>query len=132
MRETIYMTAPMIGIDLVDPVRLNARLERTPDLMTELFHEGEVRYSDSQSSPIESLAARFAAKEAVVKALGIDGFDPLDVEVIRGGDECAVALHGTAAKRAEQLGVAVTISLSHLPTLATAVALAQPRMTSQA
>lgn len=69
---------------------------------------------------------RAAAKEAVVKALGLDGFDPLDVEVLDGGERCAVALHGAAAERAEALGVMVTISLTHLESMAAAVALARP------
>lgn len=62
----------------------------------------------------------------VVKALGLDGFDPLDVEVLDGGERCAVALHGAAAERAEALGVMVTISLTHLESMAAAVALARP------
>jgi holo-[acyl-carrier protein] synthase len=73
------------------------------------------------------LAARFDAKEAVVKALGIDGFDPLDVEIVGGGEDCAVTLHGAAATRAAELGVDVTVSLTHLPAMAAAVALARPR-----
>lgn len=63
------MTAPLIGIDLVDPKRLEARLRRAPELAAELFHPGELAYSRTQAEVIESLAARFAAKEAVVKAL---------------------------------------------------------------
>jgi phosphopantetheinyl transferase (holo-ACP synthase) len=55
------------------------------------------RRAAGQPRPNENLAARFAAKEAVVKTLGLDGFDPLDVEVLEGGDQCAVALHGAAA-----------------------------------
>lgn len=120
------MRAPLIGIDLVDPRRLADRLERTPTLADELFHPGERAYAATQPRPIESLAARFAAKEAVVKALGLDGFDPLDVETLHGGEECGVALHGAAAERAELLGVTVTISLTHLESMAAAVALAQP------
>jgi holo-[acyl-carrier protein] synthase len=73
---------------------------------------------------MESLAARFAAKEAVVKALGMDGFDPLDVEVVDGGEQCSLRLHGDVAERARALGVEVTISLSHLPNIAAAVAMA--------
>ncbi len=118
------MGAPRIGIDLVDPERLQARLDGSPDLADELFHPGERAYSRTQPAEIESLAARFAAKEAVIKALGVDGFDPLDVEVIDGGERCTLRLHGEVAERARVLGVTVTISLSHLPNMATAVAMA--------
>lgn len=120
------MPAPMIGFDLVEPRRLAERLQRTPALAHELFHPGERAYAESQPNPIENLAARFAAKEAVVKALGLDGFDPLDVEVLGGGENCSLALHGAVAERAGELGVEVMISLSHLDSMAGAVALARP------
>jgi len=116
----------MIGIDLTDPPRLAERLTRTPALADDLFHDGERAYAAIQQNPIEHLAARFAAKEAVVKALGMDGFDPLDVEVLEGGERCGVRLHGAAAVRADELGVRVTISLTHLDGMAAAVALARP------
>jgi holo-[acyl-carrier protein] synthase len=117
---------PLIGIDIVEPGRLRNRLDRTPALLTELFHPGEIAYSETQPSPIESLAGRFAAKEAVVKALGLDGFDPLDVEVVGGGERSSVRLHGVAAERAAQLRVEIGISMSHVTGLAVAVAQARP------
>jgi holo-[acyl-carrier protein] synthase len=126
MCDDATMGAPMIGIDLADPRRLANRLERTPSLAEELFHPGEQAYAATQPRPIENLAARFAAKEAVVKALGLDGFDPLDVEILNGGDDCGVALHGAVAERAELLSVNVTISLTHLESMAAAVAMARP------
>lgn len=113
-------------MDLADPQRLADRLRRTPALAEELFHLGERVYAESQPNPIEHLAARFAAKEAVIKALGIDGFEPLDVEVLEGGERCDVRLHGTAAHRAAELRVTVSISLTHLGSIAGAVALARP------
>lgn len=116
----------MIGIDLADPRRLADRLQRTPALAEELFHPGERAYAASQTNPSENLAARFAAKEAVVKALGLDGFDPLDIEVVDGGERCSIALHRAVADRARELGVEVTISLTHLESMAGAVALARP------
>jgi holo-[acyl-carrier protein] synthase len=116
----------MIGIDLLEPDRLGESLKRTPSLRTSTFCPGELAYSEGQAAPIEHLAARFCAKEAVVKALGIDGWDPLDIEVLDGGDRCSLALHGAVAERALDLGVAVTISLTHLAGTAGAVALALP------
>jgi holo-[acyl-carrier protein] synthase len=120
------MTAPLVGIDLSEPARLRDRLRNSPDLAKELFHPGERSYCERQRNPEQHLAARFSAKEAVIKALGIDGFDPLDVEVLAGGESCDVRLHGAAAQRAHELNVHVTISLTHLAGMAGAVALALP------
>lgn len=120
------MAAPLIGIDLLEPQRLAVRLERTPSLETALFTAGEVAYCTAQPHPAEHLAARFCAKEAVVKALGIDGFDPLDVEVVSGGADVSIRLHGPVAARAEDLMVSVSISMSHLGSMAAAVAQALP------
>jgi holo-[acyl-carrier protein] synthase len=120
----------MIGIDLTDTQRLAQRLERTAALAEELFHAGERAYCDRQRDPAQHLAARFAAKEAVIKALGIDGFDPLDVEVVDGGECCGVVLHGAAAARADELDVTVSISMTHLPEVAGAVAMARPRQST--
>ncbi len=120
------MPAPLIGIDLVDPLDLGERLERNPQLRAELFHEGEVAYAEQQARPVEHLAARYAAKEATVKALGLDGFDPLDVEVLDGAELIRLRLHGDAARRASRLGITVSISISHLPGMSAAVALARP------
>jgi holo-[acyl-carrier protein] synthase len=121
------LAPPLIGIDLVDPARLRARLERTHGLERELFHQGELGYCRRQADPYQHLAARFAAKEAVVKALGIDGWDPLEIEIVDGGEQTAVRLHGDVAARAAALGVGVTVSLTHLPAIAGAVALASTR-----
>lgn len=118
---------PLIGIDLVEPERLRERLRRTPGLEQELFLPGELEYCRRQPEPAQHLAARFAAKEAVVKALGIDGFDPLEIEVLAGGEQTALRLHGDVAVRAATFNVEVRISLTHLPAIAGAVALATPR-----
>lgn len=118
---------PLIGIDVVEPERLAERIARHPRLRSELFRDGEVEYSERQAKPSEHLAARYAAKEATVKALGMDGFDPLDIEVVEGGERTRLRLHGDAAKCAAELAVDVSISLSHLPGIAAAVALARPR-----
>ncbi len=120
------MRAPLIGIDLLEPKRMQARLKRRPALRDELFTPGELGYCDSQAMPHEHLAARFCAKEAVAKALGLDGFDPLDIEVVAGGANVRVKLHGGAKVQADALGVTVTISLTHVVGMAGAVALALP------
>jgi holo-[acyl-carrier protein] synthase len=120
------MDPPLIGIDLIEPERLLKNLQRTPKLAEQLFHPGELAYCEGQAAPERHLAARFSAKEAVTKALAINGFAPLDIEILDGGEHCDLRLHGHAAKRADELGVVVTISLTHVAGMAGAVALARP------
>jgi holo-[acyl-carrier protein] synthase len=119
------MDAPMIGIDLVEPSRITSKLNKP--VRDDLFHPGEIAYAERQSHPAQSLAARYAAKEAVVKALGIDGREPLEIEITEGGERTGLRLHGDVRRRAEALGVEVTISMTHLDSMAGAVALARPK-----
>ena len=97
-------------------------LARRPGLARRLFHPGELEYSVSRGQPAQHLAARFCAKEAVSKALGMPVFAPLDVEVVGGGEVVGLALHGAARARASELGVDVALSLTHTRGLAGAVA----------
>lgn len=120
------MAVPLIGIDLVDPDRLARMLDETPELQEDLFRPGEITYAQSQAHPIKSLASRYAAKEAVVKALGLDGWDPLDVEILEGGERTGLRLHNEVRRRADELAVEVTISMTHVASMAGAVALARP------
>lgn len=121
------MNAPLIGIDLVEPKRLQDRLDRTQGLDKEIFTSGEITYCLAQPLPYENLAARFCAKEAAAKALGLDGFEPLEIEVVEGGPTARLILHGDAKARAESLGVVVSVSLTHIQSTAAAVVLALPR-----
>ena len=125
------MDAPLVGIDLLEPERLGGRIERNAALREELFLPGELLYADAQHDPKKHLAARLAAKEAVVKALGIDGWDPLEIEVTGGAESVGLHLHGGVARRAQQLGVKVTISMTHVDGMAGAVALARPSFESR-
>ena len=99
-----------IGVDLVDIARLDQALRRTPALAARLFTEGE------RAGPAASLAACFAAKEAVAKALGAPaGLRWADVEV--GHDQAGrpvLAVRGTVADAARSLGVRHWhVSLTH-------------------
>lgn len=116
-----------VGVDLVDPRSLQSKLENRPELLTELFTPGEIAYCRVQWSPYESFAGRFAAKEAVVKALRLDGWDPLDIEILDGDPAPTVRLSGSAARQAGRVAAGVTVSITHLPMLAAAVAMAVPQ-----
>jgi holo-[acyl-carrier protein] synthase len=111
-----------VGIDLLEIERMERALERRPRLAERLFTEGERAYAASRARPGQHLAARFCAKEAVTKALGLDAPRFQEVEVVGGGAEVALALHGKVAERAAELGAEVRISLTHTREMAGAVA----------
>jgi holo-[acyl-carrier protein] synthase len=111
-----------VGFDLLEIERIERALERRPGLARRLFTEGELAYARSRGRPGQHLAARFCAKEAVTKALGLAAMAPLEVEVLAGGADVSLRLHGATRARAEQLGVEVAISLTHSHGLAGAVA----------
>lgn len=102
-----------VGVDLVEIDRVGALLERYGDrFVGRVYTDREVRDSAGRAA---SLAARFAAKEAVIKALGSSAMDLRDIEVERDdGERPRVLLHGRAAERARLLGVRrIALSLSH-------------------
>jgi holo-[acyl-carrier protein] synthase len=114
-----------IGIDSVDLPRFAAVLERRPSIAARVFTAGERDFASGISNPVPSLAARFAVKEAVMKALGvgIGSIDWTDVEVRRQrGDAPTVAVSGRAAALAEAQGVTGwKVSITHTDTVASAV-----------
>ena len=118
------MAVPGIGIDLLEIERLERALERRPRLADRLFTEAEREYAAARARPGQHLAARFCAKEAVAKALGLGGWSFRDVEVVAVDDRPQVRLSGAAAQRAAALGVQVAISLTHSHGHAAAVAVA--------
>ncbi len=113
-----------VGIDLLEIDRLERALERTPRLAERLFTEGERAYAASRGRPGQHLAARFCAKEAVAKALGIESWNFHEVEVVGTGGPPRIRLSGSAAARATELGVQVEVSLTHTRREAAAVAIA--------
>jgi holo-[acyl-carrier protein] synthase len=114
----------VVGIDLLEVDRLERALERRPRLARRLFSEGERAYAASMARPAQHLAARFCAKEAVVKALRLPSPAFGEIEVISSGGAPGVRLSGAAAERASELGLRVEISLTHTDTTAGAVAVA--------
>jgi holo-[acyl-carrier protein] synthase len=115
---------PGIGLDLLEIDRLERALARRPGLAQRLFTDGERAYASARARPGQHLAARFCAKEAVAKALGVSYWEWHDVEVVSDGGAPAVALHGNLAQRAAALGiVGVRLSLTHSRGQAGAVAI---------
>ncbi|HET6154695.1 MAG TPA: holo-ACP synthase [Marmoricola sp.] len=112
------MTVLGVGIDVVEVDRFTASLERTPSLRQKLFTPAECALDG------ESLAARFAAKEALAKALGAPGnLAWHDAEVVSlPSGQPTMKLRGTVLARATELGGTIThLSLSHDGGIATAV-----------
>jgi holo-[acyl-carrier protein] synthase len=117
-----------IGIDVVPVERFAASLERTPGLRDRLFTSVEQVTPSGRPRTGESLAARFAAKEALAKALGAPGdlrWHDAEVTVGEHGRP-ALVVQGTVARRAHQLGVTSWhLSLSHDGGIASAFVLAE-------
>jgi holo-[acyl-carrier protein] synthase len=112
-----------IGLDLLEIERLELALERRPRLAERLFTERERAYAAARARPARHLAARFCAKEAVAKALGLEGWSFAEVEVVATGTAPEVRLSGTAADRARRLGRSPAVSLTHTGDTAGAVAI---------
>ena len=102
--------------------RLERALARRPRLADRLFTPGELAFAAARRRPAMHLAARFAAKEAAVKALGAGALAPREVEVEGGGAEApTIRLHGAAAQAAAARGVVLDVSLTHTRDHAAAV-----------
>ena len=121
-----------IGVDLCEVDRMRAALERTPTLRGRLFTESEQAYCDRKKDPAERFAARFAAKEAVLKAmgLGVGACKWREIEVARAESGApSVLLHGGAERLAKERGILgwrLTMTHTHRVAEAIAVALDQP------
>ena len=117
-----------IGIDVVPVDRFAESLTRTPGLRDRLFTAAEQRTPSGGDRTAESLAARFAAKEAVAKALGAPGdLHWHDAEVTVGEHgRPHLAVRGTVARRAGELGITSWhLSLSHDGGIASAMVVAE-------
>ena len=116
-----------IGVDLVDIDRVRQILERRPSFPERVFTPEEVARCRDTGDPAPCLAARWAAREAAVKALGgVAGisWQEIRVEVGEAGRP-SLALEGRARDRAEELGVGeVLVSISHERTVAAAFCVA--------
>lgn len=118
-----------LGVDIVEIARMRRALERHPRMRERCFSESERAYCDARNRPEIHYALRFAAKEAVLKALGtgFSGMRFTDVEVLRDERSRPVpVLHGGAAAVAERIGVTelhLSLSYTHETAVASAVAI---------
>jgi holo-[acyl-carrier protein] synthase len=120
-----------VGVDLVEVSRVRSAISRRPGFAARVFTDAERDSPAIGARAAQRLAARFAAKEATMKALGVGlgAFALRDVEVLVDvAGAPTVVLHGAAGELAGRLGVhTLSVSLSHTATLATAVVVAEGR-----
>ena len=119
-----------MGVDIVEVARIKKILERTPSFATRMFSEDERVYCESTSSPASHYATRFAAKEAVLKALGTgfsSGIGARDVEVVLNSKgKPRIKLYRRAAVIALEMGITelpVSLSYTHSDAVACVLAL---------
>ncbi len=119
-----------IGTDITECLRIARMIERHGELfVNRVYTPEEVQYCQSRKQSTQHYTGRWAAKEAVLKALGtgwIRGISWRDIEIRnQAGGRPIVLLHGGAQQTAERLGVTgVLVSISHCHTHATAYAIA--------
>lgn len=125
-----------VGVDMVEIARMERILGRTPSFTTKVFSPEEIAYCTAKPNPAMHFAARFAAKEAVVKALGTGfscGIGMHDIEVVL--DKTGrprVALTGRAAALAREADIAdIEISLTHTDSEAMAFVVAISRLVTE-
>jgi len=116
-----------LGVDICEIARMERALGRHPTMRARVFTPEEIAYCDGKARPAESYAGRFAAREAVIKALGgYRGKLWQDISVTRHPSGAPIiALAGNAKRRADALGITrVLITFTHEKTSAVAFAVA--------
>ena len=114
-----------LGFDATDIPRVRDVFERYGDrFLHRVFTDGEIAYCKRHRDPVPSLAARFASKEAAMKALGTGhsrGVLWKDIEVVRHGGPPQLLLHGGAGRRADAMGATSSLlTITHSDALAMA------------
>ena len=123
-----------IGIDIIEVSRIEKQISSERKRFREiLFSENEIKYCDDKKSKAQNYAARFAAKEAFLKAIGTglrDGLNWKNIEILN--DELGkpeIVLHGKAKKIIKENGISnINVSLSHLKETAVAVVILEKVM----
>lgn len=118
-----------IGIDAVDVARMRQTITRTPSILSRCFTDDERSYAERAHDPAERYAVRFAAKEAVMKAMGVGlgAFGFYDVAVARAiGGVPSLIVTGEAARLAAERGIVRWhLSLTHTELIAAAYVIAE-------
>ena len=117
-----------VGVDAIEIARIRRALERYPGFRERCFTEAERTYCDSKPNPPQHYAGRFAAKEAVGKALGSGVyFTWKEIEIV-GRPKPGVRLSGRTAAFAERVHAgAIDLSMTHSREMAAAIAVVSPR-----
>ena len=115
-----------IGIDMIEVERIKHSITKDAGFKTMIFSEGEIDYCESKTNKYEHYAARFAAKEAFFKALGTgwrEGTHFNEVEIIHNeqGKPVLVLTGATQQTLAAPGKLTISVSLSHLKTIASAI-----------
>lgn len=114
----------MIGIDIIENERFARAVGRHPGIIDRVFTAAEREYCFSRPNPVQHFAARFAAKEAVGKALGTGVGSWREIEISSGGRP-QVRMTGMMQRTAENAGVGgLSVSLSHCGSVSVSVAVA--------
>lgn len=116
-----------VGTDMVEIHRIQNAIERNPRFLKKVYTEEEIRYCQRKKNPWQSFAARFAAKEAVSKAMGT-GIGPVsftEIEIVNAtSGQPQVMLHGAAKVFAQEHCIEhIFLSLSHSEAYAIATAI---------
>ena len=131
MNEMSEFVVPEVGVDVVDVERMKFALERTPRIRQRLFTEAEISYCEKFRFAERHYAGRWAAKEAVTKALGCGLIQWNGVEVIRLPRRApSVRIFGKIEKFADMVGVRqedLSISITHSELSAVAVCIVRRR-----
>ncbi len=131
MDEKRKFFVPEVGVDVVDVERMQFALERTPRIRQRLFTEAEIAYCEKFRFAERHYAGRWAAKEAVTKALGCGLIQWNGVEVIRRPRQApSVRIFGKIEKFADMVGVRqedLSISITHSELSAVAVCIVRRR-----
>ena len=115
-----------VGLDAIEIERVRRALERYSGYRERCFTEHERTYCDSRRDPAQHYAARFAAKEAVGKALGVGVYFTWKEIEIRGRPKPGVHLSGRTQRAAERIGATqIELSMTHSRELAAAVVVIQ-------
>ncbi|MEJ0082804.1 MAG: holo-ACP synthase [Puia sp.] len=114
------------GIDIIEVERIALRVGKDNGFKELVFSKDEMIYCDAKAAPFEHYAARFAAKEAFLKAVGrgwTSGLQWNEIEIVNDPNgKPTLHITGTTEKMLEPMGIRIIhVSLSHLKSMATAI-----------